>query len=68
MIKEVITTKYKLVCDYCGKEYSNFGETDFDYEEDLFDSAYSNGWKTTINGKYHICDECFSNRKEQKRK
>lgn len=66
MIKEVVTTKYKLMCDYCGKEYSYYGETNFDNEEDLFESAHNNGWKTTVNGKYHICDECLPDRKDNK--
>ena len=57
MIKQVININYRLICDICGKEYSSFGNDDFDYEDEVYDKAHEDGWKYTKNGK-DVCDKC----------
>ena len=55
MIKEM--TKYSIVCDRCGKEYSYYGDTEFSDFEEARECAHNDGWRMTNTGK-DLCDVC----------
>ena len=69
MIKETPTTSYTLICDNCGKTYTQFTKTKFLDKALMLNNAQETTWfiNDPIDGKDFCCTNCLLDYREKKK-